>query len=213
MIVIIGCNKGGASKTTTAINISVDLAKRGNEVCLVDADVQRTAAKWHAEREASGILPSITLIEKQGNIASTLRTLASKFKYVIVDVAGRNSRELISGATVANIIIAPHQCSQFDLDTIEELQQQIVRISDVNPSLKVYGYQAIASTNSKVRPVERKEFEGYLAEFPEIELLNSVSSYRKAYRDSASLGKSVIETDNLDAANEVRALVDEVFYG
>nr|WP_228006347.1 ParA family protein [Morganella morganii] len=64
MITVIGGNKGGSGKTTTAINIAVALAKKGKEVCLINADLQRTAAKWHAERETSGIQPTITLIEK-----------------------------------------------------------------------------------------------------------------------------------------------------
>ena len=75
MITIVGCNKGGASKTTTATNLSVGLALGGHDVCLVDADPQRTAAKWFAEREASGLESRLTLIEKRDNIASTLRKI------------------------------------------------------------------------------------------------------------------------------------------
>ena len=109
MITIVGCNKGGASKTTTSTNLSVGLALTGHDVCLVDADPQRSAAKWFAEREATGIESKLTLIEKRDNISSTLRSLNEKFDHVIVDVAGRNSRELITGASVADLIIAPHQ--------------------------------------------------------------------------------------------------------
>ncbi|NJD86174.1 chromosome partitioning protein ParA, partial [Candidatus Erwinia dacicola] len=32
MITIIGCNKGGAAKTTTAINVAIGLALRGSDV-------------------------------------------------------------------------------------------------------------------------------------------------------------------------------------
>jgi chromosome partitioning protein len=38
MIITIGSNKGGTGKTTTATNISVALATKGKDVCLVDAD-------------------------------------------------------------------------------------------------------------------------------------------------------------------------------
>nr|UVN18196.1 hypothetical protein pPsy0462b_00051 [Pseudomonas syringae] len=126
-IVIIGGNKGGVGKTTTAVNVSTGLAMEGHDVCLVDADAQRSASKWYAEREAAQLEPKITLIEKRDNITVTLRTLSEKFDYVIVDVAGRNSRELITGAVVADIIIAPNQCSQLDLDTLGELQEQVLR--------------------------------------------------------------------------------------
>jgi chromosome partitioning protein len=211
MITIVGCNKGGAGKSTTATNLTVGLAKGGADVCLVDADQQRSAAKWYKEREAAGLISSITLIEIRDNIASTLRSLDGRFDHVIVDVAGNNSRELITGSTVAHQIIAPHQCSQFDLDTLEELQLQMINIRDINPALKVLVYHAMASTHNKVKDKEREEFLGYLAEFPEFQVLESVSFSRKVYKDAASLGRSVLELGRNEGAEEVRALLKEVF--
>ncbi|MBF7144952.1 MULTISPECIES: AAA family ATPase [Pseudomonas] len=210
---IVGCNKGGAGKTTTAVNLSSALAMAGHDVCLVDADPQRSSSKWHAEREAADLNPKITLVEKRDNISSTLRTLGEKFDYVLVDVAGRNSRELITGATVADLIIAPHQCSQLDLDTLGELQEQVIRIRDLNPSLRVYAYHSMASTNPSVRATERTEFLDYVSEFPEIKPLESVGFYRKAYKDSIPSGKSVLEGDNDLAAKEIMGLMEEVSRG
>ena len=211
MIVIIGSNKGGVGKTTTAVNLATALAMKGNDICLVDADPQRSASRWYAEREVAELKPLITLIEKRDNITQTLKTLGEKFDHVIVDVAGRNSRELITGAVVADIIIAPHQCSQLDLDTLGELQHQVVRVRDLNPELKVLAYHTMASTNPSVRETERKEFMEYLAEFPGIEPLKAVGFYRKAYKDSIAFGKSVLETENGQAAAEIGDLVKEVF--
>ncbi|WP_174891484.1 AAA family ATPase [Candidatus Williamhamiltonella defendens] len=211
MITIVGCNKGGAAKTTTAINIAVGLALRGEETCLVDADFQRSASRWHAEREQAQILPLITLVEKRDNISPTLKSLDKKYTHVIVDVAGRNSRELITGSTVAHQIIAPHQCSQLDLDTLIELQQQLQSIRDLNPEIKAYCYQSMATTNPILREKERAEFLDFVKEFKELIPLNSVAHYRKVYRDVMTEGKSVLESSNENAKYEVLSLLEEVF--
>lgn len=211
MITVIGGNKGGSGKTTTAINLAVALAMGGQDVCLLNADMQRSAAKWHAEREALGILPTITLIEKFDNLTQTLRALENKYQHIIVDVAGRNSREFITSGVIAHQIIAPLQCSQPDLDTLEELQQQVEAMRDLNPDLKVFCLQSMATTNPILRGNERKEFLDYLDEFPTIKVLETVICFRKIYRDCMSNGTGVLETNNQSAHSEINQLMNEVF--
>ncbi|MDK9637859.1 AAA family ATPase [Enterobacter hormaechei] len=210
MITVVGGNKGGSGKTTTASNLAIALAHEGHDVCLLNGDLQRTAAKHHAEREASGIEPTFTLIEKFDNLTQTLRGLDEKYDHVIVDVAGRNSREFITSGVVADQIIAPLQCSQPDLDTLTELAQQIEAMRDLNPELKVYCLQSMATTNPVLRGNERKEFLEYLEEFPTIETLQTVICFRKVYRDCMSNGTGVVETNNEAAKAEIMQLMKEV---
>ncbi|EPN0283632.1 AAA family ATPase [Enterobacter hormaechei] len=211
MITVVGGNKGGSGKTTTASNLAIALAHEGHDVCLLNGDLQRTAAKHHAEREASGIEPTFTFIEKFDNLTQTLRGLDEKYDHVIVDVAGRNSREFITSGVVADQIIAPLQCSQPDLDTLTELAQQIEAMRDLNPELKVYCLQSMATTNPVLRGNERKEFLEYLEEFPTIETLQTVICFRKVYRDCMSNGTGVVETNNEAAKAEIMQLMKEVF--
>jgi len=213
MIIIIGCNKGGSGKSTTAVNLAVGLAKQGNEVCIVDADKQRSSATWYMDRQAEGHKPEVTLIEAKDNITKTVKTMGDKFDYVVVDVAGRNSRELITGTAGADLLIAPHQCSQFDLDTLEELQEQLIQIRDLNPELKAMVYHSMASTNPKVIEKERAEFLEIVGEFDQLKPMKSIGHYRKIYRDAVSVGKSVLETDNESAKAEIIALIEEVQHG
>lgn len=214
-IIIVGGNKGGSGKTTAACNLAVATAldAEKNDVCLVDADRQGSAARWHAEREAEGHEPSITLVQKYDNLTKTLQSLATKYSHVIIDVAGRNSREMITAATVADLMLAPHQCSQLDLDTLEELQEQAVRIWDLNPKLKVFIYQSMASTNPRVIDTEREDFEAYVNEFDGFIPLKSVGRYRKIYRDVMSDGLSVLESTDQKAIDEITDLFEEVVNG
>lgn len=211
MIITIGSNKGGTGKTTTATNIAIALASQKKEVCLVDADFQRSSSKWYQDRQESKLLPSITLVEKYDNISTTLEELNNKFTYIIVDVAGRNSREMITGISVSDVLLSPHQASQLDLDTIEELQEQITKIKDINPKLKAYILHTMASTNPAVKKNEREEFQEYLQTFPELKLLDSCCYYRKIYKDVMPFGKSVIESMNTFAKNEIISIINEVF--
>jgi len=214
MIILIGCNKGGAGKTTTATNIAVGLASTGADICMVDADPQRSAARWHQDREENNITPKLTLVEKLDNISNTLESLRPRFDHVIVDVAGRNSRELITGGAVADLIVAPHQASQLDLDTMGELEFQTSRLRTMNPSLNVLIYQAMASTNPLVRDIERSEFLDYVSELEDFKSLKSIGYFRKAYRDAIPDGRSVLEMANQAASNEIRSLIAEVIdYG
>jgi chromosome partitioning protein len=212
MIVIVGSNKGGTGKTTTATNISVALASRKKDVCLVDADFQRSSSRWYQDRQESKLIPSVTLIEKYDNISNTIEDLGKKFDYVIVDVAGRNSREMITGLSVSDILLSPHQASQLDLDTIQELQNQITRVKDLNPSLKkCYILHTMANTNPAVKTKEEADFINFLSDYPDLNLLKSSLYYRKVYRDVMPCGKSVIESKNLFAKTEILELVNEVF--
>ncbi|QJT37030.1 chromosome partitioning protein ParA (plasmid) [Aeromonas media] len=213
MITIIGCNKGGAGKSTTAVNVAIALAMRGFDVVLVDADFQRSAAKWYGYRQENNIQPSITLIEKRDNISQTLKQLDEKYDHVIVDVAGKNSREFITGGTVAHQIIAPHQCSQFDLETLIELEQQVTYMRDLNPDLKVYLYQTMATTNPILRGTERHEFLEFLKFYDQMTPLKSVACTRKSYRDAIPTGHAVVELNNPKAKQEVLDLIEEVFDG
>ena len=108
-------------------------------------------------------------------------------------------------------IIAPLQCSQPDLDTLTELEQQIDAMHNLNPELKVYCLQSMATTNPVLRGNERKEFLEYLEEFPTIQVLDSVICFRKVYRDCMSNGTGVVETNNTAARAEIEHLMNEVF--
>ena len=139
-----------------------------------------------------------------------LRSLSDKYPYVIVDVPGRNSRELITGAVAADILVAPHQCSQFDLDTLQELQEQLIQIRDLNPDLKAYAYQAMASTNSKVKESERQDFIDIISEYDQLTLLNSVGYYRRSYKKMIGEGKGATEWNDPIAEKEILDLVEEI---
>jgi chromosome partitioning protein len=134
--------------------------------------------------------------------------LDGRYEYVIVDAAGRDSRELRTGMTAANVLLVPFRPSQPDLDTLPNLQEIIIQAKDLNPDLQVFGLITMAPTNPVVH--ETEEAREYLQDYPEIHLLNTIIRDRKVYRDAMSDGLGVVEMGNQKASEEFLALMQEV---
>lgn len=207
-VIVNGSQKGGPGKSTVTTNLAVEFSKRGKDVCVVDADPQRSVARWHEDRTEQGHQPSFACLEKLGSIHSTLLDLDTRYDIVVVDVAGRDSKEMRTGMTAADILLVPIRPSQFDLDTLQHLTEVIEAARDFNPDLVVHGLLSQVSSNPLVK--EAEEAREYIAEFPSIPLLDTVIHERKAYRDVVGEGLSVVEWDNLKAKAEIESLADEL---
>jgi chromosome partitioning protein len=208
MIILIGSQKGGCGKSTTAVNISAELAGRGHDVVLVDSDRQCTAANWAMDRVENQALAKVHCVQKYENIRDTLLDLDKRYEYVIVDAAGRDSRELRTGMTAAHILIVPFRPSQPDLDTLPNMQDIIIQAKDLNPDLKIFGLITMAPTNPIIH--EEADARECLKDYPEIKLLSTMIRDRKVYRDAMSDGFGVVEMDNNKAKAEIKQLVVEV---
>jgi len=137
-----------------------------------------------------------------------LLDLDQRYEYVIVDAAGRDSRELRTGMTAAHILIVPFRPSQPDLDTLPNMQEIIIQAKDLNPDLKVYGLITMAPTNPIIH--EEADARECLIDYPEIKLLATMIRDRKVYRDAMSDGLSVVEMDNPKAKAEIKKLLEEI---
>lgn len=208
MIVLVGSQKGGPGKTTVAVNLAVQYARQGKDVCLVDADPQRSAARWHADREEQAHQPAIACVEKIGSIHQTLQDLATRYDVVIVDVAGKDSKEMRTGMTAADQLVVVVRPSQFDLDTLGHMSEVIEQAKDYNPTLDVRGLITQAPANPSV--TERTDAGEYLADFPAIRPLETVIYERKAYRDVVGEGLGVVEWNNPKAKAEIEELAAEL---
>jgi chromosome partitioning protein len=208
VIILIGSQKGGCGKSTTAVNMCAELARRNKDVVLVDADIQSTASNWANDRAENPSLPPVNCVQRYQNIRDTLLDLDKRYEYVIVDAAGRDSRELRTGMTAAHMLIVPFRPSQPDLDTLPRLQEILLQALDLNPQLRTRALLTMAPTNPVVR--ETEEACEYLKDYPQIQLLKTVIRDRKVYRDAMSEGRGVVEMDNDKAAEETLSLINEV---
>ncbi|KHL01743.1 division plane positioning ATPase MipZ [Sinomonas humi] len=208
MILVAGSEKGGVGKSTVITNVAVELARRGYSLAVVDGDRQRSTARWAVDREEAGHEPKIFVVEKLGSLQQTLRELDEKYDFVLVDVAGKDSKEMRTAMTAAHQLLVLTQSSQFDLDTLATVDQLIDTARDFNPELRVRGMLTRVSTNAFES--ESGDAREYLADYPNIEPLRTVLYERKAYRDVVGEGLGVVEWKNAKAAREIRGLVEEL---
>ena len=207
MIILLGSQKGGCGKSTIAINIACSLANLGKDVVLVDADPQQSSANWVRDRDETN-LAKVHCIQRYGDIKSTLKDLNQRYAYVVVDVAGHDSKELRTAMLVADKLIVPFKPSQLDLDTLPHLTEVIDQALSFNEQLQCFGLLTLAPTNrANKEVVQAKE---YLSDFPLLNPLTTIIHERKIYRDVLAEGKGVIEANNAKAITEFSKLMKEL---
>ena len=209
MIVLVCSQKGGVGKSTTATNLAALLACNGYDICLVDADKQSTSANWVADRQENEHLPAIHIVQKYDNIKKTLEDLDRRYEYVIVDAAGRDSREMRTGMLAAHKVLIPLQCSQPDLDTLETMKDIVTQAKDVNEDMQIYTFLNRAPTNPSIN--EDEEAKELLSDYEELNPVKTIVRDRKAYRDAMKVGKGIGELNNQKAIEEIKSLYLEVF--
>lgn len=205
--------KGGVGKSTSAVNTGIELARQGADVIIIDADKQRTSAKCierrNAEREANPDLPVVHCIEKLGDIKPTIIDAAQRYDVVIIDPAGRDSRELRLALITADVIYIPTQASQPDLETLEDLEQIIHDTQDMNPTRTIRAFVSMAPTNgnSKSDEVNARQ---YIDSFDLIPASKRRTCYRTAYKTSMLTGIGVVEGKDSKAKAEIQTLTKEI---
>lgn len=215
-IVLIGGEKGGTAKTTTATNVSAWIAHEGGDVMLLDADPQGSANKFiqrrNAARKLDPSIPPINIVQKHGDVYETALDLAKRCQVLIIDAGGRDSEEFRTAMMAADLLLTPIKASQADLETLPYVNQMVKTARQMgNRKLKAYAFISMAPTSSfNTEALAAKELLEE-AQIHEIKVANSVIQDRKVYRDALGRGLSVLEMKNSQAKAEVQLLCQEFF--
>jgi chromosome partitioning protein len=213
MIVLIGGEKGGTGKTTVATNLAALRAAAGYDVLLVDTDRQGTAAAWGQLRAEHPALPQVTCIHLFGKTVQTgVRDLARRYPEVIIDAGGRDAVELRSALVVADCVYIPIQPSQYDLWTLEHMQELVVAAQGFNPTLEAFVLLTRVSTHPLV--ADTAEAQHALEGLAPLQLARPMLAERQAWRRSARSGQAVTELVRPDskASTELRLLYEAIYH-
>ena len=212
MIVLIGGEKGGTGKTTLATNLAAKRALVGRDVLLIDTDPQGSANYWAQSRDESEIKPRVACLQKFGKgLQAEVQDLAKRYQDIIIDAGGRDSIELRAALVVADKAYIPIQPSQFDIWTLDRMDDLVSTAQGFNPDLRAWVLISRSSTNPSVHDSE--DTTEIMSDFSHLALSKVVVRDRIAYRKAARDGLCVDELKPKDskAVEEIGTLFKEVF--
>jgi chromosome partitioning protein len=203
MLLVSGGEKGGTGKTAVATNLAACFAARGRDVLLVDADPQRSSAKW-AEKRATLAkerpelgLREIPWVELKGDIFSALGNLRRRYGDIIVDVGGCDSVEFRSALAAADRLYSPMVPSDCDLETAGELNELVGQVRALgNHALEAFIVLNHVPTHSQSE--EAAETIAALEEYPNLSLASAIVQHRKSFRQAYKMRIGVTEMAELD---------------
>lgn len=142
-VIVVGNEKGGTGKSTTAVNLAVALLRIGYAVGTIDLDArQRTLSRYLSNRRAFAVdtgnrlpVPEHRYVERavaevaaDGRADETARLAAafaalSSCQFVIVDTPGSDSHLSRQGHAAANTLVTPINDSLVDVDVLAEIER------------------------------------------------------------------------------------------
>lgn len=214
MIILFAGEKGGSGKSTLAVHIAIERALKEGSVVLIDADPQGTATNWITRREQYGVEPKIHCAAmRSADFTEKLPALAEQYDDIIIDVAGRDSREMRSALSFSDVAVFPLRPTLNDLETAANIDTLVSEFQGDDFYLqKAFFVLSQASTNI-FRSGTNQDAIDYLSDYGNIDLCSVSIGMRSSFEKASIEGCSVSELAPPDgkARKEVDGLYNAIF--
>ena len=195
--------KGGAGKTTSALLLASELASKGAEITIIDADPEKWISGWGA---LPGKPANITIISDVGEdtIVDQIEEAASQAQFVIVDLEGTASLMVANAIGMSDLVLIPTQGASMDAKgaakTIKLIRNQ-ARMSrrDILHAVLMTRTSAAVASRSLRNVRDQLDKAG-------IDVLSTSIVERAAYRDILDYGGLLSELDGSQVSNLDKAI-------
>jgi chromosome partitioning protein len=139
--------------------------------------------------------------------------LQNNYTYVIADCAGHADINGRSALTVSDIAIIPVLPSSLSLFTIESTLNSCIDAQTLNPKLKIIIVLTNCHSNRLVKDTQeaRDTILESIEGVSNFKLADTQITSRKVWIDIVAEGKGITESNNLQAIEEFKKLMSEVF--
>lgn len=200
-IITLAAQKGGAGKTTLAVNLAVAAQAAGIKTALIDLDPQESATAWSERRTAD--LPHVEPLSARRLSAWIDAAEAQGFGLAIIDTPPAAGAEAAEAVQRSDMVLIPCRPSLIDLEAIKRTAQLITATG--KPAYVVLN--GAPPTATALLDDART-----LAEATGLQVARAVIRERSSFRAAWPYGLGVVEHEpEGKAALEVAALIDFVF--
>jgi len=203
VIALVG-NKGGAGKTTLALNLATTLAGDRPTVVL-DADPQGSALQW---QRIAGSDSDLEVLDAATGLGDVFARMASGYDHVVIDCPPSvHAPQTHAALAVSDIALIPVQPSPLDLWATVHIEEAVEKAREGNPDLRALLVINQLESRTRLSRLIRQA----LAEL-ELDAAETAIRRRAVYRASVLEGRSVLNMGRggAAAAAEIRNLINEV---